>query len=146
MPKTIPPLSEPQVDNVPPGEKPFTLFDGGGLFLLVQPNGKKLWRFKYRFCGREKQISFGSYPDVSLSDARLQRNEARLLLGKDIDPSADRKEKRARIEAAELMAGNDRPSVRAIIDGTFEIWKGRSVLRLTRDEAEFVRDLLNKLL
>jgi len=145
MSKTIPPLSEPQVDNVPPGEKPFRLFDGGGLFLLVQPNGKRLWRFKYRFCGREKLISFGSYPDVSLSDARLQRNEARLLLGKGIDPSADRKDKRARIEAAELT-GNDKPSVRAIIDGTFEIWKGRSVLRFTLGEAEFVRDLLNKLL
>jgi len=145
MSKTIPPLSEPQVDNVPPGEKPFRLFDGGGLFLLVQPNGKRLWRFKYRFCGREKLISFGSYPDVSLSDARLQRNEARLLLGKGIDPSADRKDKRARIEAAELT-GNDKPSVRAIIDGTFEIWKGSSVLRFTLGEAEFVRDLLNKLL
>jgi hypothetical protein len=146
MPKRIPPLSEIQIENARPGEKPVRLFDGGGLFLQVEPNGSKLWRYKYRFGGKEKLISFGLYSEVSLSDARLQRSEARLLLEEGFDPSVARKVEKSRGEAAEMAESNDRPSVRAVIDGTFEIWKGRSVLRLTNEEALFIKSLLNRLL
>jgi hypothetical protein len=53
------------------------LFDGGGLFLLVRKSGGKLWRFKYRFDGKEKLLSFGAYPEITLLNARLKREEAR---------------------------------------------------------------------
>ncbi len=67
MPKRIAPLSEMQVRNSKPQAKQVTLFDGGGLFLLVTPTGGKLWRFKYRYQGKEKIIALGAYPEISLS-------------------------------------------------------------------------------
>ena len=57
------PLTHFDIQNAKPADKPFKLSDGGGLFLLVQPNGSKLWRLKYRFLGKERSLSFGAYPD-----------------------------------------------------------------------------------
>ncbi len=71
-------------------------FDGGGLFLLVDKSGNAGWRFKYRINDKEKLISFGIYPDISLSDARKQRSEARELIAKGIDPSLARKMEKAK--------------------------------------------------
>lgn len=68
--------------------KDYKLADGGGLYLLVRPNGSKLWRFKYRFDGKEKLLSLGRYPDLSLAEARLRRAEAKVALAKGIDPGA----------------------------------------------------------
>lgn len=68
--------------------KDYKLADGEGLYLLVRPNGSKLWRFKYRFDGKEKLLSFGGYPDVSLAAARLRRAEAKMALGQGRDPGA----------------------------------------------------------
>lgn len=73
-----------------PREKPFRLTDGDGLHLLIKPNGARLWRFRYFFEGREKLLSFGSYPLVSLQQARFKKNDARKLLSEGIDPSAKR--------------------------------------------------------
>jgi integrase len=91
MPKRITPLSETKVRNVKPKDKPFTLFDGSGLFLFVTPQGGKLWRFKYRFNGKEKKIALGTYPEISLSDARELRDRARKQIANGIDPDAVRK-------------------------------------------------------
>lgn len=99
MPKRIMPLTDLQVSKAKPGGKQLTMFDGGGLFLLVTPSGGKLWRFKYRFAGKEKLLSFGAYPEISLSDARNRREEARKLLANDVDPSEIRKAKKAAIVA-----------------------------------------------
>jgi len=93
------PLTDLQVSKAKPGVKQFTMFDGGGLFLLITPSGGKLWRFKYRFAGKEKLLSLGAYPEVSLSDARKRREEARKLLANDVDPSEIRKAKKAAIDA-----------------------------------------------
>ncbi len=83
--------------------KPYKLSDEKGLFLLVNPNGSKYWRLKYRVDGKEKLLSFGTYPEVGLKDARAKRDEARRLLADGIDPSANRKaQKAARI----IRAGN----------------------------------------
>jgi integrase len=71
--------------------KQVTLFDGGGLFLLVTPSGGKLWRFKYRFDGREKLLALGPYPEISLAEARLSREEARKQIAHGIDPAGVRK-------------------------------------------------------
>lgn len=83
-------------------ESPYKLFDGGGLFLEVMPNGSKLWRLKYRFLRKEKRISLGAYPIVSLADAREARERAKKLLAQGIDPSgAKKEEKREAIRNAE---------------------------------------------
>jgi integrase len=71
--------------------KQVTLFDGGGLFLLVTPSGGKLWRFKYRFDGKEKLLALGPYPEISLAEARTKREEARTQIEHGIDPGAVRK-------------------------------------------------------
>jgi len=93
----IPPmaLKEMEARNAAPKEKAYKLADGEGLYLLVQPNGSKLWRMKYRFAGKEKVLSFGAYPAVSAACARQGRLKAKhtLSLGKDpmaglIDPAA----------------------------------------------------------
>ena len=76
----------------------YRLSDGGGLYLWVTPAGGKLWRWKYRHEGKEKLMSFGSYPDVSLSLARDRHAEARKLLATGIDPMAQRKAERAQAE------------------------------------------------
>lgn len=75
--------------------KAYKIADGDGLFLLVTPAGGKWWRFKYRFGGKEKLLSFGTYPEVSLSDAREKRYAARKQIASGIDPGEARKAEKA---------------------------------------------------
>ncbi len=73
-------------------DKPLKLSDGQGLFLLIQPNGKKYWRYSYRFDGKQKTLALGVFPEVSLAEARELRQDARALLKKTkVDPSEHRK-------------------------------------------------------
>lgn len=95
MPKRIVPLTDLQVSRAKPREKEFKLFDGRGLYLLVTPSGGKLWRLKYRCEGRERKLSLGSYPEVSLAEARQMREEARAQLAKGVDPGALRTARRS---------------------------------------------------
>ena len=88
-------LSDTAIRNAKPSDKPKRMFDGGGLYLEVAPSGGKWWRLKYRFGGKEKRLSLGVYPDVSLKDARERRGEARKLLANGTDPSENRKAQRA---------------------------------------------------
>jgi integrase len=81
------PLSAAAIRNAKAAKKPFKLSDGGGLFLLVAPNGGKYWRMAYRFDGKQKALAFGIHPDIGLADARELRDKARKLLAKGIDPS-----------------------------------------------------------
>lgn len=85
------PLTDAKVRNAKPKNKQFKIFDTDGLFLLVSPAGGKWWRFKYRFGGKEKLISLGTYPEVSLAQARGRRDEARKQVADSIDPSQVRK-------------------------------------------------------
>ena len=82
------PIKEIQIRSAASADKPYKLADGGGLFLLVQPNGSKLWRMKYRFAGKERLLSFGVYPAVSLSAAREKRLHAKHTLSLGQDPMA----------------------------------------------------------
>lgn len=84
-------LNARQVDTIKPKEKIFKLTDGGGLYLQVNPNGSKYWRMKYRYAGKEKKLSFGIYPDISLAEARTKRDEARKVLANDKDPGEVKK-------------------------------------------------------
>ncbi|MCZ4063905.1 integrase arm-type DNA-binding domain-containing protein [Oxalobacter aliiformigenes] len=96
MAKLITPLVPKQIDNAKPKEKPYALFDGGGLYIEVMPTGSKLWRMKATLNGKAMRLSFGKYPDISLAQARKKRDEARKLIAEGIDP---REEKKAHIEA-----------------------------------------------
>lgn len=80
-----------QIDTTKPKDKAFKLSDGGGLYLLVNPNGSRYWRLKYRFAGKEKLLAIGVYPDTSLAQARSRREEAKKLLLEGKDPGQERK-------------------------------------------------------
>ena len=84
-------LTDKMIKNAQPSDKTRKLFDGGGMYLEVAPSGGKWWRLKYRFGGKEKRLSLGVYPDISLKDARERRDAARKLLANDVDPSEHRK-------------------------------------------------------
>lgn len=84
-------LTDLALRNAKPKEKAYKLFDGGGLHLVVNPNGSRLWRLAYRFAGKPKQLAFGPYPTTSLADARQKREDAKKLLLDGRDPSAARK-------------------------------------------------------
>ena len=104
MPKKITPLSEVKVRTSKPNQKTYKLFDGGGLFLLVTPSGGKLWHLKYRFNRIEKKLTFGTYPEISLANARQRRDDARRQLANGVDPGAIRKaQKQAKTEETETF-------------------------------------------
>jgi integrase len=87
-------LTDTAIRRSKPAETPYKLFDGGGLHLLINPAGGRLWRWKYRFAGAEKLMALGRYPEVSLADARERRDAARKRLANGIDPMAERKAER----------------------------------------------------
>lgn len=128
------PLTATAIRNAKPGDKPRKLTDSAGMFLLINPNGTRYWRLKYRYRGREKQLSLGVYPDVSLAEAREHREAARKLLSKEVDPSQDRKQaKRALLEAA----GNS-------FEAVARDWHDGQRARWTHGHADAVLALLKK--
>ena len=101
----MPQLTDTAIRSAKPQEKPYKLADGQGLYLLVQPSGSRLWRLKYRIDGREKLLSVGIYPAVSLKIARERRDDARRMMAAGVDPSAKRKaERAARADTFEAIA------------------------------------------
>ena len=85
------PLTTLAVENAKPRDKPYILTDGNGLHLVVNPNGKKLWRLRYRFTGKQNMLSLGVYPVIGLAAARSRRDDAHKLIADDVDPSHQRK-------------------------------------------------------
>jgi integrase len=99
------PLTDTAIRNAKPCKKIVKLSDGGGLYLLIQPHGTKLWRMGYRICGKQKTLAFGIYPTVSLAEARHRRDAAKKYLADGVDPSVQRKlDKRARVITFRLVA------------------------------------------
>ena len=95
-------LTSLAVKQAQPAGKTKRLYDERGLYLEISPAGGKWWRLKYRFAGKEKRLSLGVYPDISLKEARAARDEARRLIAQGVDPSARRKEiSRQRVADAE---------------------------------------------
>ncbi len=94
-------LTDRQIRNTTPNEKPSKFADEKGLFLLINPNGSRYWRLKYRIAGKEKLLSLGVYPETSISEARAQRDEGRKLITQGIDPSEQRKNSKQAASAAE---------------------------------------------
>ncbi|WP_251363381.1 Arm DNA-binding domain-containing protein, partial [Escherichia coli] len=73
-------LTDAKIRAAKPTDKAYKLTDGAGMFLLVHPNGSRYWRLRYRILGKEKTLALGVYPEVSLSEARTKRDEARKLI------------------------------------------------------------------
>jgi integrase len=95
-------LTEVAIKNSKPKDKPFKLADGGGLYLEITPNGAKYWRLKYRYADKEKRLALGVYPEVTLKEARIRKQNARKLLADGTDPGNQRRqEKLARKAGAE---------------------------------------------
>ena len=95
-------LTSLAVKQAQPAGKTKRLYDERGLYLEISPAGGKWWRLKYRFAGKEKRLSLGVFPDISLKEARAARDEARRLIAQGVDPSARRKEiRRQRVVDAE---------------------------------------------
>ena len=133
-------LTDVAIRNAKPGEKPVKMADGQGLFLFVTPAGGKLWRLKYRLDGREKLLAIGAYPQVSLSDARKRRDDARVLIAQGKDPSREkqRDKLRSRLQAADTFkAIADEYCAKRRRDGQ----KGWSPATATR--SEYLLSLLN---
>ncbi|VBO96142.1 tyrosine-type recombinase/integrase [Burkholderia pseudomallei] len=116
------PLTDVAIKNAKSGDKRKRLYDTGGLYLEIFPTGSKLWRWKYRFNGKEKRLVLGKYPDVGLKDAREERDKARKLLDKSIDPSAHKQA----VKAGRLAQAAN----------TFEAVAREWFKRMMRDKAE----------
>lgn len=97
------PLTDVAIRNAKPRAKPYKMGDSHGLFVLVQPSGGKLWRYKYRIHGREKKVALGIYPAVGLAEARNRMREARDLLAHGKDPAVEKKRRKLR---AQMEADN----------------------------------------
>jgi len=127
-------LTETAIKAAKGADKPYKLFDEKSLFLLVSPTGARLWRVKYRLYGKEKLLTLGSYPDVTLKRAREKRDDARKLIADGIDPSIKKKsEKNAALDIFEVIAAE---------------WFGQQKYKpKTRKKVEWLlRDWLNKYL
>lgn len=77
-------LSDTAIRTARPADKPYKLTDGGGLYLLLNPNGSRWWRLDYRYDGKRRTLSMGVYPQISLREARERRDEARKLIANGI--------------------------------------------------------------
>lgn len=97
-------LTDTSIRKTKPTDKPLKMSDGGGLYLLVKPDGSRYWRMKYRFEGKEKLLAFGVYPTVTLADARQRREDARKLLANGGDPGAIKKAAKAERIASAVIA------------------------------------------
>jgi len=133
-------LSDINIKRAKPSDTAYKIFDGGGLYLQIEPTGGKLWRYKYRFEGKEKKVHFGKYPDVSLLEARRRHREAREQLAQGIDPAAAKKA--IKTAKGELSAN----SFEIVAREWFEVWKkdkadyhaGRALTRLEKDVFPYI--------
>ena len=88
-------ITDARARNAKPNDKDYKVTDDRGLYLLVKTNGSKLWRYKYRFSGKERTLAMGAYPEISLKEARSKRDEARRLLDEGKDPSLEKQIQKA---------------------------------------------------
>ena len=96
------PLNDRQIKNARPADKAYKLADSGGLYLQVTPAGGKLWRLKYRISGKEKLLSIGKYPEISLVEAREAAENARRMIAQGQDPAAMKQQAKQERRAALL--------------------------------------------
>lgn len=122
-------LTDAAIRKAKPADKPIRIFDGGGLYIEIAPSGGKLWRLKYRFGGKEKRLAIGTYPEISLADARNRREEARKALANGGDPGEMKKAQKAeRLVRAEH-------SFQAVAEEWLAL-KRKTWAKITADKAE----------
>lgn len=128
------PLTDTAIRAIKPTSKTAKFFDGGGLYLEVAPSGGKWWRLKYRFQGKEKRISLGTYPTIGLKEARERRENTKKILANGIDPSAQRQAIKA--------------SITSIDQDSFEVvtreWFDKHVVNLAPSYSKKVRSLFER--
>lgn len=140
------------VTSAKPKERDYKLIDGAGLYLLVKPNGRKLWRLNYAYLGKQRAFSFGAWPDVGLADARERRDEARRMIAAGLDPSHEAKLAAARerlseetsfkLVAEEWVAKNEREEmaevtlskVRWLLAKAYPTLGNRPIAKITAQE------------
>jgi hypothetical protein len=127
-------LTELQVRAAKPAEKLQKLADEKGLYLAVLPSGVKSWRLKYFFAGKEKLLTLGQWPEVSLKEARRRRDEARALVSAGVDPAAKRQEQKRQAELASELA----------FETVAREWKSRHLSRRSPAYAERVWSQLER--
>ena len=153
-------LNDTRIRSAKPAERDYKLTDFDGLYLLVCKNGSKLWRFAYRFAGKQKTLALGVYPVVSLEEARKRREEAKKLLARSIDPSVQRKSNKQagkdggfRAVAQEVIAklereGRAKPTLdktRWLLDFGLRRFGDRPVAEITaRDLLALLREIENR--
>lgn len=123
------PLTDTAVRRAGAKKKPYKMYDSGGLFLLIRPNGGKWWRFKYRFHNKEKLLSLGTYPDVSLKKARDRRDEERRKLVDKVDPAVNRKAVKA--AWADSQANSFEVVAREWIGKQSSVWAASNTKKIT---------------
>jgi integrase len=131
------PLTAAEIQALQPSGNESKLYDSHGLYLLVSPNGSKHWKMRYSFAGKERKLSFGRYPDVSLKDARKVRDEARQLLASGADPSLAKK--KAKLKATLATANTFHSLAEEYID-TKMVREGAA--KATVDKARWFLSLL----
>ena len=130
MPRRAIPLTALQISKAKSQTKQYKMHDGGGLFLIITPTGGKWWRFKYRYNGKEKTLSFGTHPEIKLSDARKLREEARTQVATGIDPAELRKAEKA--AQAESCANSFEVIAREWISKQSNSWSPANTKIVTR--------------
>src|SRR5690606_615466 len=127
-------LTVREVEAARPGARVYRLYDSGGMYLEVRPSGARLWILRYRYHGREKRISLGPYPEVSLRAAREARDEARALLRQGIDPSAHRR--------AQRRTGAEQATVEALAWEWYETWRQGRAEKTIRTTDYYLRRII----
>jgi integrase len=134
-------LKNVQLQSAKPGDKEYRLSDGGGLYLVVKTSGGKLWRWSYEFNGKEKLLSYGPYPAVSLSEARKLHEEAQALKRQGTDPAAAKQAKKQ--EVPEGKHKSSKPTFGELTKEWFETWsKGKSKRYAATVKTRLERDIL----
>lgn len=104
MPRLAVPLSDLKCRTAKPRDRAYKLFDGGGMYLFVKPNGVKTWRLRYfKPSGKEGTLIIGNYPIISLAVARTKRDEAKALLIDNLDPMEEKKKAKLAAQRASLL-------------------------------------------
>lgn len=121
--------------------KPVKLFDGAGLFLLVSTTGRKWWRFKYRFAGKEAQLSLGEYPALSIAEARAKLATYRAMLAEGADPRHSVVQEKA-LQRSEALRQAVRTRFMLDSDGALFVCLGSRRVALSPDETSELRTFL----
>lgn len=130
------PLTDAACRAAKKAEKPYKISDAGGLYMLVETSGSRLWRQAYRFGGKQKLIALGAYPAVTLADARIARDANKALLAKGVDPSDKRKADKIAASAAHLSTFN------AVADAWLTKQRETAKSATTLDKLTWIIDLV----